>query len=394
MTEDFADPFVAHGRDLDIAGAPDGALSGLTFAVKDLYDVEGLPTGAGNPAWLATHAPAARTASSVQRLLDAGARLVGKTQTDELAYSLMGLNAHYGAPQNPRAPDRITGGSSSGSAAAVAQGLADFALGTDTGGSVRIPASFCGLFGIRPSHGAIATDGIVPLSESFDVVGWFTRDPDIFAKVGDALLPDAGARPGLRRLLIEQSCWDATEPETRDALRPALDALKTMSESDETVTLAPNGFEAWRETFRIVQGFEAWQAHGAWIETADPKFGPGVKERFALAATVTATEAVAARAQRREIRGMLIRRLGPDGVLCLPTSPAPAPRRDATEAAVESVRVRLLEFTCIAGLGGLPQVSIPAAEADGAPVGLSLVGPPGSDRALIDLAGRLWSALG
>ena len=158
-------------------GAPAGPLAGLRFAAKDLFDIEGHVTGAGNPDWLALHAPATRTAPVVRRLVDAGASMVGKTHTDELSRGIFGENAHYGTPVNPKAPGRVPGGSSSGSAAAVSGGLVDFALGTDTGGSVRIPASFCGIYGIRPTHGRLPLDGVVGQARSFDTVGWFARDP-------------------------------------------------------------------------------------------------------------------------------------------------------------------------------------------------------------------------
>ncbi len=153
-----------------------GPLSGLTFAVKDFIDVAGCRTGGGNPDWLAGHPVAARSAAVVETLLGAGARLVGKTNMDELAFSLEGANAHYGTPVNPVCPDRLPGGSSSGSAVAVAAGLVDFALGTDTGGSVRVPASFTGIFGFRPTHGRVSTVGVAPFSPSYDTIGWLARD--------------------------------------------------------------------------------------------------------------------------------------------------------------------------------------------------------------------------
>ena len=133
-----------------------GALSGLTFAAKDIIDVEGHITGCGNPDWLRTHEKALRTAPCIRRLIEAGATLVGKTVTEELATGLTGENIHYGAPINVNAPGRVSGGSSSGSAAAVAAGLVDFSLGSDTGGSVRAPASFCGIYGVRPTHGRVS----------------------------------------------------------------------------------------------------------------------------------------------------------------------------------------------------------------------------------------------
>src|SRR5213596_3333152 len=184
-----------------------GPLANLTFGVKDIYDIAGHQTGFGSPDWLATHGPATRTAPSMQILLDAGADLVGKTHTDELTYSLMRENAHYGTPINVNAPGRIPGGSSSGSAAAVAGGLVDFALGSDTGGSVRVPASFCGLYGVRPTHGRIPLDGILLQAPSYDTIGWFARDAELFARVGAVLQQSSvpAAHPG--RLVIAEDAF-------------------------------------------------------------------------------------------------------------------------------------------------------------------------------------------
>ncbi|MDQ2103939.1 amidase family protein, partial [Azospirillum isscasi] len=190
MPNDPLNAFVPHGLS-EIPGAADGPLAGLRFAVKDLFHIAGLPTGAGNPDWLRTHEVPQETAPAVRRLLDAGARVAGKTLTDELAWSLAGENAHYGTPENPKAPGRIPGGSSSGSASAVAGGAVDFAIGTDTGGSIRLPASYCGLYGLRPTHGAVPLDGSVPLAPSFDTVGWFAREAALLRRVGAVLLPPA-----------------------------------------------------------------------------------------------------------------------------------------------------------------------------------------------------------
>ena len=162
------------GDDVRVAGSLRGALHGLTFVAKDLYDVAGHRTGAGSPAWLEAHDAATRTAPAISALLAAGADLVAKSHTDELAWSLLGQNAHYGTPTNPRSVDRVPGGSSSGSVVATAAGLVDFALGSDTGGSVRVPASNCGVYGIRTTHGAISLAGAVP---SCPVLrhGWVVR---------------------------------------------------------------------------------------------------------------------------------------------------------------------------------------------------------------------------
>src|SRR5215468_9446108 len=218
------DPYNAFCRHADVTlqGAPDGPLRGLTFAVKDVYDIAGHRTGNGNPVWLKTHPPATCTASAVERLLASGARMVGKTQTDELAYSLNGENVHYGTPTNPRAPGRIPGGSSSGSAAAVAGGLVDFALGTDCGGSVRLPASYCGIYGIRTSHGLIPIDGVADLAKTFDTVGWFAQTASLMHRVGRVLLPSPAKPFAPRRLLIARDAFAAIEPEVSVALNPAI----------------------------------------------------------------------------------------------------------------------------------------------------------------------------
>ena len=204
---EMKDPLGAFCRHVDIRvdGATVGPLAGLTFAAKDIYDVGGHTCCCGNPDWLATHPPAERTATAVTALLAAGATLVGKTLTDELAFSLNGENDHYGTPVNPAAPDRIPGGSSNGSASAVAGELVDTALGSDTGGSVRAPASYCGIYGIRTSHGAIPLDGVMPLAPSFDTVGWFARDAEMLERVGGVLLGDGAATPPRRLLYVEDA---------------------------------------------------------------------------------------------------------------------------------------------------------------------------------------------
>ncbi|MEY8879705.1 MAG: amidase family protein, partial [Leptothrix sp. (in: b-proteobacteria)] len=186
--DDTVGAWVPHGRFV-LPGAPSGPLAGLRFAAKDLFDVAGQTTGAGNPTWLATHAPATRHAALVSQLLDAGASLAGKVLTDELAYSLHGDNAHHGAPINAASPERVTGGSSSGSAAAVAARLVDFALATDTGGSTRVPASYCGLWGLRTTHDLLPRDGLVALSRGFDTPNWLAHDAEVFERVGAVLLP-------------------------------------------------------------------------------------------------------------------------------------------------------------------------------------------------------------
>lgn len=385
---DTGGAFVAHGH-FAVDGAPNGSLSGLSFAAKDLFDVAGHPTGAGNPRWLDTHDKPTRTASAVQRCLDAGAKLTGKTLTDELAFSIIGANVHYGTPINPAAPDRVPGGSSSGSASAVAQGLVDFALGTDTGGSVRIPASFCGLYGMRPTHGRIAMDGVVPLAPSFDTVGWFARDVETLAKVGATLLGADSAPLGGETLIFPADAFALADSDVIDALLPAFDAVRALFPKHEQAPASDVPLARWMELFRLIQGEEAWKAHGEWIQFRKPAFGRPIKARFDFAATVTAEQAREARAERERLSAPLLARLIAGAVLCLPTSPCIAPLRKVKEADLDKVRYRIFETTAIAGFAGLPQITIPSGTLDGAPVGLSLIGARGADMALLGLAEKL-----
>ena len=295
---DTANAFCRHTH-ATATGAPTGPLAGLTFAAKDIYDIAGARTGFGSPAWLAEHPPATKTAWAVQRLLDAGATLVGKTHTDEMTYSLTGENAHYGTPLNVRAPGRIPGGSSSGSAAATAAGLVDFALGSDTGGSIRGPASFCGVFGLRPTHGRIPLEGARPLAPSFDACGWFADRPDILGRVGQVLLdrPAVARRP--RRLLLAEDAFALADPAVQEALAGPVRQLAALADSLTPMTLAPEGLATWTEHFRLLQAREIWQTYGSWLERVQPTLGPGVRERFAWASTIT-EEVVAPLRQWRE----------------------------------------------------------------------------------------------
>ena len=377
-----------------LRGSAGGPLAGLTFAAKDVFDIAGSRTGFGNPAWLESHPPATSTAPAVQRLLDAGADMVGKTLTDEITYSLSGQNAHYGTPVNSAAPGRIPGGSSSGSASAVAGGLVDFALGTDCGGSVRLPASYCGILGIRPSHGRVSLEGVAPFTWSFDVAGWFARDAGVFAAVGRALLDEEGEPVMPKRLLYALDAFDVVSSEVAEALSPAVELAAGVIGERSDIVVSPDGLSNWYETFRVIQAWEIWFNHAAWVEEAKPDFGPGIRERFEWASRVTEQDADAARSLRaaivRRIRGLF----GEGDVLCLPTSPRVAPPVDAPTDELENrVRAQAMSLLCIAGLAGLPQVSLPLASLDGLPLGFSLVGPWGADSQLLALSQRMMAGV-
>lgn len=388
---DTLNAFVAHGL-VERAPSGDGLLSGKTFALKDFFDLAGVPTAAGSPDWLASHPVPEKSASVADKLLAAGARLVGKTHTDELAWSLNGENHHYGTPTNPAAPGRIPGGSSSGSAAATAGGLVDFAIGSDTGGSVRLPASYCGIIGLRPTHGRIAIDGAVPLAPSYDSVGWFAREPELFTQVAAVLFDGLSPVPKPGKIALATDLFAAAGPEVTAALGHALEKVTALYGKPEQVDVAEGALPAWRNAFRLVQSAEAWAAHGAWVNAEKPKFGPGVRERFAAAATLDAAEVEAARALREAIRSRMDTLLGEDVLILLPTAAGIAPLRDTPGEQLEAFRARSLELLCPAGHAGVPQISLPLATLDGCPLGLSAIAPRGKDEMLLDFAHRIMGA--
>jgi amidase len=372
-----------------IRGAAAGPLHGKTFGVKDLYHIAGHRTGFGNPVWLSTHPPAERTAAAVQRLLDAGASMVGKTHTDELAYSLNGENRHYGTPVNPKAPAHIPGGSSGGSASAVAGELCDFALGSDTGGSVRVPASYCGIIGMRVTHGAIPLDGAIAFAPSYDTVGWFARDAALFERVGRVLLADSTPAAKPARLLVARDAFEHADAGAASALATAVTQVSDLVGVPEIVRLSDEGLDAWMNDFRVIQAFEIWQTHREWVSSLDPGFGAGIRERFAWASTVSAADAAAASVRRTRITRRLDELLTGNAVLLMPTTIGSAPPRGMGTQELEAWRNRCLGLLCVAGHAGLPQVSVPLASFENRPLGLSLLAARGNDTLLLDVARRL-----
>jgi amidase len=400
--DDTVGAWVPHGRFVRAAAAA-GPLAGLRFAAKDLFDVVGHPTGAGNPTWLATHSPATADAPLVAAMSAAGATLVGKVLTDELAFSLHGANAHYGTPVNARAPERVCGGSSSGSASAVAAGLVDVALATDTGGSTRVPASYCGLWGLRPTHGRLSVDGLVPLCPSFDTPTWLADDASVFGRVADVLLGETDRDPHAagwtpRRVLGLDDARALAEPAFAGPLAHAQSVLATLLGAPAATvrtTADDASLDDWRRTYATVSSHEAWSVHGGWIERHHPRFGDAIAGRWDAARRIPAADAAAARAVLATIRTRVRALLGDDGVAVLPSAASVAPRRDDDASTVDAIRARTQAITCIAGIAGLPQVSLPWPVADGgAPIGVSLLGPAGTDRALVALAARLRAAIG
>ena len=374
------------GQVFRVEGRAGGLLAGLTFAAKDLFDVAGHPTGGGNPDWARTHPVPARHAWAVDRLLDAGASLVGKTVTDEVSLGILGENPFDGTPTNPRAPGHVPGGSSSGSAAAVAAGLCDTALGTDTGGSVRVPSSFCGLYGIRPTHGRLNLAGMMSQAPTSDRTGWFARDAGTFARVGAVMLgePIPAALPA--RLLIAADAFALADPDAAEALQPLVARLGALVGDVAEVTMAPPGLAAWARAQRTIQPYEAWQNFQEWVDEANPRFQFTVARNLVLAGMSSAGDRAYAALVREEARGRMRRLLPPGTILCLPTTPFPAPRCGLSISTLEPLRDRITALACHGGLTGVPQVSIPGATVGGLPIGLSILGARGSDAMLVAVA--------
>jgi len=370
-----------------------GPLAGLDFAVKDLFAVKGARASGGNPDRARAEPAATADAAVVSQCLTAGARLIGRTVMDELAYSLSGRNPHYGTPTNPNAPGRLTGGSSCGSAAAVAGGLCDFALGTDTGGSIRVPASYCGLYGLRPTHGSVSLAGAMPLAPSFDTAGWFARDAEVLAQVGDVLLPAAPASlpdwPG--GLVVAEDALALAGPAVQAALAPWIERLRALLPPvlDAPLATETGGLESWAAAFRPLQAHEALAAHRDWVAAVEPRFGPEMTERWAYATRLDPAVLPDAEATRQAARDRLSALTEDGRVVALPAAPGVAPLLDADAATLQDHRARVLALSAPAGLAGLPQVALPLGRIDGLPLGLSLIGPAGGDRMLLAVAREL-----
>ena len=379
--------------DVNVANADEGLLSGLKFAVKDLFDVSGFPTSAGQPLVLAISGVKTTTAPIVQLILNSGAQLVGKTVTDELAFSLNGQNAHFGSPVNGACSERICGGSSSGSASAVSLRLVDFALGTDTGGSIRAPSSHCGLIGIRPTHGRVSLEGVTDLAPSLDTCGWFARDFSVFSRVSQTVF---GARVGDKqeraepRIYLPASIWGLLSSEAQEALKVPIRKLRDQFEIRCDFDIEDHyKLDELYWAFRYIQGYEAWGVHGAFIEKYSPVLGPGVKERFEWSRQVTKDQVEWATRLRLQFQRFLCDQLALDGYLLIPTMPDIAPLRSANEADLEAYRNNSIRMLCLAGLAGLPQISLPLASRLDSPLGISLIGPRKKDVELVELCSYL-----
>lgn len=396
-------------------------LNGLTFAVKDIFDVEGHITGFGNPDWANTHSAATSTAPTVVSLLKAGATCIGKTVMDEMAYSINGENFHYGTPVNPVSPDRVPGGSSSGSAVAVGSKLVDFSLGTDTGGSVRVPASYCGIYGIRPSHGVVSTAGVVPMAQSFDTVGWFARDAYILKQVGRVFLQSDPGSKGPSNILVAEDCFKLLDSKSNHQLIETLvSSIRKVYGSDHMIRYVsigdyiaenvpsfkkfmtigtcsndyiPSSLRALSFAMRLLQKYEFKENHGEWISDVKPNLGPGIAERVQDALKTTNEDIDLCRSVKAELRQALTALLGNCAILAIPTVPGPPPKLRTNTTELEGFRAKAFSLLSIAGVSGFCQVSIPLGIQDNLPISVSLLANHGSDWFLLNVVEAIHNVL-
>ncbi|MCA6215964.1 amidase [Ideonella sp. B7] len=360
-----------------------GPAEGPCFMVKDTLDVAGAPTRAGSRT-LTEAAPATAHAEVVARLLAAGWRLTGKTNLHELAYGTTGINHWTGTPRNPRWPDRVPGGSSCGSAVAVAQGLVPMALGTDTGGSVRTPAACCGVFGLKPSFGRVSRRGVMPERSSLDCVGPIARDMDSLIAAMQAMVPNFHALPvvppSLHIGLVDVAC----DAQARNAVHEALARARHRL---HPVTL-PLFEDAYRAGLAVINR-ENWIALSPLL--ADGRMGQDVATRLQRAGQTTDAQLAEAEAVRRAFRAEVDAALSQCDVLALPTLASPPPRLE--DAADTSAAVSMTALVRPFNLSGHPAITLPLDNADGLPVGLQLVARHGADEWLCSVARSLSQQL-
>lgn len=379
-----------------------GSLTGLAFAVKDLIDVAGYKTGCGNPTWKQQHSSAIVNALCIDQLLYSGAKCLGKTVTSQFAFDLIGENIFFETPLNPKAPAHVPGGSSSGSASAVACGLVDFAIGTDTGGSVRVPASNCGVFGMRPSHDAISVAGVMPFAPTFDTIGIFASSLSILQKVATCLLSFRQIiNSPIKNIYILEDAFKLIDERSQMAFAPLIQKLNSffplnsISIHDIEQSSSPQGLETWRHTFTTIQQAEIWSSLGYWIEVMKPELGETVTTSFQLAKNVDRSKLTEAISMRKFYFEKLISFLKPNDLICIPTTPIFAPLKGSIgrDRSKDHYYKKLSSLTCIAGIGRLPQVTIPCAEVEGKPIGLSFLGAYQNDSFLLQLLKNICSII-
>ncbi|CAN1266814.1 Translocon at the outer membrane of chloroplasts 64 [Linum perenne] len=394
-------------------------LTGLTFAVSDVFDIEGFVTGCGHPDWARTHGSATQTAAVISKLVEGGATCVGKTVVDELAYSINGENKHYGTPTNPAAPAHVPGGSSSGSAVAVAAKLVDFSLGVDTVGGVRVPATFCGVIGYRPSYGALSNMGMLTVSPSLDTVGLFTNDPDILRRVGNVLLQLPFGSPRKPRQIIiaddtferfkipfdrlAQALIKSTEKIfgrqvlkheiLEDFLFSNVPSLKKIHAKKANGEVRTSSLNVLADITQALQRYEFNDIHEEWLKSEKPVLDPVISAQLNDTAEISETEIETYRSVRNEMRAAMNSLLKDDGILVIPTTVYLPPKLNAKEMLLEDYKTRSFSLLSLASLSGSCQVTIPMGKHGKCPTSVSFIARQGGDRLLLDTLQSMFTSL-
>jgi amidase len=373
-----------------LEGSADGPLAGTTFVCKDMFAIAGHTSSFGHRRWRETHSPSPTTAPAVDALLGAGARMEGLAKLDQLAYSMIGNAGEGEPPLNPTALDRFCGGSSSGPASAVAGGLCDFGVGTDTGGSIRVPAACCGLFSLRPTHGRLDADGVLPLAPSFDAVGLLARDPTLLRAAFAAMLGAAAPpQPPLERVLLPIDGFDGLDPAVAAAVSAHASTLGARGIEVEKASFERFASPAVADLFSRVQAREIWATHAGWVAENLRLLAPDVAarmERAELLSRSSAGEIAADLQMLDDYRGEYDELIVPGTAILLPVTPGPAPLRVAGAEELQAFRVGSLRWTAPASLTGSPQVVVPVLDGAGASHGVGLLGARGEDVSLLATA--------
>ena len=359
-----------------------GTLKNLNFLVKDMCEIKNFKTSCGNPDFYKKCKIATDYAPFLTDLLNQGATLEGVTICDEFFYSLIGENGHYGTPTNLNAPGCVPGGSSSGSAAALTTNLYDFSIGSDTGGSVRVPASFCGLFGIRPTHNRINTEGVYPMAPSFDTLGWFSKDVDVFKKIGSVLLnSNKKTEFSFEEFVIAEDILELANPEI---VKLFDNYVYNKFSEIKKIRLSMHDKEEIADNFRIIQGGEIKENIIPWILENKPKISPEINNRIEMAMKITTDEINKAQKFRENLKVEIDKSL-PKGIIAIfPTTPFSSLKCGQSDEQLASYRKKLMEFTSIAGMTSRPQISMPKFKNNTGPIGISLLGWQYSDEVLLE----------
>ncbi|KAK4280692.1 hypothetical protein QN277_012280 [Acacia crassicarpa] len=395
-------------------------LTGLTFAVSDVFDINGYVTSFGHPDWARTHGPASQTSAAVSSLVDGGATCIGRTVVDELAFGISGENKHFGTPTNPAVHARVPGGSSGGSAVAVAADLAEFSLGIDTVGGVRVPAGFCGVLGFRPSYGAVSHMGIIPVATSLDTVGWFAKDPKVLNRVGHILLPASFVGPrNPRQIIIADDCFQQINVPLEKSSQVVIKSteklfgrqvLKHMNLGDYFSSEVPslkavacqhvNGelkhsssLKLLASVMQLIQRHEFRLKHEAWMNTEKPTLHPAISAQLQEKFEVSDADVENWKSVRNEMRIAVNSLMKDEGVLVIPTVADFPPKLGGKEILSDDYRSRLFSLLSIASISGCCQVSIPIGIHDKCPLSVSLIARHGGDRFLLDTVQGMYTTL-